>query len=382
MDRLPGDETPGTLRELIFVAQMESSPSGILVVDLNERVVFWNKRFLEIWGLTDADLSESDWNVLVEKLINRVKNAEEFRKTLANAHSDHEYQGTDLVQFSDGTQLVSKTVSLLDDGCYRGRIWYFTGITLQKNLGQGYENYANQLQRMVASRTQELIEAEQMAASGTLASEIAHDLKSPLQSIRNAAYMIKQNPKRLEVGLEIIEKSVLRSIDMLEEMRSSSRKAEPRLARTNLNHLIRDALNELPRPDHVTVQLEMDSAEDAFIDGSQIRRVLDNVLLNAVEAMPDGGVISVTKQSVDGKFIIQVRDTGVGISEEVLPNLFERKFYTTKPHGLGLGLSYCTRTLKSHGGRIMVDSVLGKGAIFTIELPAISGTRPGSPRPS
>jgi len=383
MDRLPEDETPGTLRELILDAQMESSPSGILVVDLNDRVVFWNKRFLEIWGLTDADLSESDWSVVVEKLISRVKNAEEFRKTLATANSDHGYHGTDLVQFSDGTQLVRKTVSLRDKkGRYHGRIWYFTGITLQKSPGQGYENYANQLQRMVATRTQELIEAEQMAASGTLASEIAHDLKSPLQSIRNAAYMIKQNPKRLEVGLEIIEKSVLRSIDMLDEMRSSSRKAEPRLARTNLNQLIRDALNELPRPDHVSVQLEMDSVEDALIDGSQIRRVLDNVLLNAVEAMPDGGVISVTKHSVDGKIIIQVSDTGVGISEEVLPNLFERKFYTTKPHGLGLGLSYCTRTLKSHGGRIMVDSVLGKGAIFTIELPALSGTRQGSPRPA
>jgi len=382
MDRLPEDETPGTLRELILDAQMESSPSGILVVDLNGRVVFWNKRFLDLWGLTEADLSGSDWNVVVEKLISRVKNAEEFRKSLSDAHSDHEYHGADLVQFSDGTQFMSKTVSLLDDGHYRGRIWYFTGITLQKNLVQGYENYANQLQRMVATRTQELIEAEQMAASGTLASEIAHDLKSPLQSIRNAAYMIKQNPKRLEVGLEIIEKSVLRSIAMLEEMRSNSRKAEPRLARTNLNQLIRDALNELPRPDHVSVQLEMDSVEDALIDGSQIRRVLDNVLLNAVEAMPDGGVISVTKHSVEGKIIIQVSDTGVGISEEVLPNLFERKFYTTKPHGLGLGLSYCTRTLKSHGGRIMVDSVLGEGAIFTIELPALSGTRPGSPRPA
>ena len=371
MDRLPEDETPGTLRELILEAQMESSPSGILVVDLNDQVVFWNKRFLEIWGLTDADLSKPDWNVVVEKLIGRVKNAEEFRKTLAADYSDHGYQGTDLVRFSDGTQLVRKTVSLMDDGRYHGRIWYFTGITLQKNLGQGYENYANQLQRMVATRTQELIEAEQMASSGTLASEIAHDLKSPLQSIRNAAYMIKQNPKRLEVGLEIIEKSVLRSIDMLDEMRSSSRKAEPRLARTNLNQLIRDALNELPRPDHVLVQLEMDSVEDALIDGSQIRRVLDNVLLNAVEAMPDGGVISVTKHSVDGKFIIQVSDTGIGISEEVLPNLFERKFYTTKPHGLGLGLSYCKRTLNSHGGSIMVDSVLGKGAIFTIEIPLI-----------
>ena len=91
----------------------------------------------------------------------------------------------------------------------------------------------------------------------------------------------------------------------------------------------------------------MDDIEEAWIDVSQIRRVLDNVLLNAVEAMPDGGDISVTKTYVDGKYIIQIADTGVGIAEEVLPNIFERKFYTTKPHGLGLGLSYCKRTVES-----------------------------------
>ncbi len=380
---MPEEATPDTLKELILEAQLGLSPSGIAVVDDLDQVVFWNKRFLEMWRLTDEDLKDPDLNVVIEKINNRVKNTEEYRKTLADAFFDQAHQGTDIVKFHDGTHIERKTVSLLDkEGRYHGRVWYFTDITQQKNREQGYENYASQLQRIVASRTQELIEAERMAASGTLASEIAHDLRSPLQSIRNAAYMIKRNPKRIEVGLEIIEKSVLRSLDMLEEMRSSTRKAEPHLARTNLNQLIRDALDELPRPDHIIIQLEMDSVEDAWIDGSQIRRVLDNVLLNAVEAMPDGGVISVAKHSIDGKFIIQVSDTGIGISEEVLPNLFERKFYTTKPHGLGLGLSYCKRTLESHGGSIMVDSVLGKGAIFTIEIPLISGTLPGSLRPA
>jgi PAS domain S-box-containing protein len=277
---LPEEETPDTLRKLILEAQLELSPSGITVVDINERIVFWNKRFLDIWGLTDEDLSDPNWNVVIEKVIIRIKNAEEFQKILANAYSDQEYQVTDMVKFYDGTHIEWKTVSLRDkEGRYHGRIWYFTDISQHKNREQGYENYASQLQRIVASRTQELIEAERLAASGALASEIAHDLRSPLQSIRNAAYMIKRDPKRIEVGLEIIEKSVLRSLDMLEEMRSSTRKTEPHLARTNLNQLIRDALDELPRPDHITVQLEMDTVENAWIDSSQIRRVLDNVLL-------------------------------------------------------------------------------------------------------
>jgi len=372
MDKLPEEDTPSTLRELILETQLELSPSGITVIDVNERIVFWNKRFLEIWGLTADDLRNYERDVVIEKVISRIKNVDEFQKTLSDAYSDQEYQGTDLIELLDGTHLERKTVSLNDkEGRYHGRVWIFTDITQQKSREEEYENYASQLRRMVANRTQELIEAERMAASGTLASEIAHDLKSPLQSIRNAAFMIKRAPERIDVGLEIIEKSVMRSIDMLDEMRSSTRKAEPHLVRTNLNQLIKDTLDELPRPDHISVQLEMDAVEDAWIDSTQIRRVLDNVLLNAVEAMPDGGVISVTKHFVEGKFIIQISDTGIGIPAEVLPNLFERKFYTTKPHGLGLGLSYCKRTLESHGGSIMVDSVLGKGTIFTIEIPLI-----------
>jgi PAS domain S-box-containing protein len=372
MDKLPEENTPSTLRELILETQLELSPSGITVNDVNERIVFWNKRFLETWGLTADDLRTLERDVVVEKVISKIRNVDEFQKTLSDAYSDQEYQGTDHIELLDGTHLERKTVSLKDkEGRYHGRIWYFTDITQQKSREEEYENYASQLRRMVANRTQELIEAERMAASGTLASEIAHDLKSPLQSIRNAAFMIKRAPERIDVGLEIIEKSVMRSIDMLDEMRSSTRKAEPHLVRTNLNQLIKDAIDELPRPDHISVQMEMDAVEDAWIDSTQIRRVLDNVLLNAVEAMPNGGVISITKHFVEGKFIIQISDTGIGIPVEVLPNLFERKFYTTKPHGLGLGLSYCKRTLESHGGSIMVDSVLGKGTIFTIEIPLI-----------
>ena len=183
--------------------------------------------------------------------------------------------------------------------------------------------------------------------------------------------MIGKDPSRFEVGLEIIEKSVIRSLEMLEAMRSNTRKAEPKLRRTDLNQIIRESVEELPKPGNVNVLVELDNELEAWIDGPHIRRVFDNLLLNAVEAMSDGGRITITKQQEVNKFIIQIIDTGVGIPGEVLPNLFERKFYTTKPHGLGLGLSYCKRTIESHGGKIMVDSVLGKGSVFTIELPRI-----------
>ncbi len=368
---MPAGDTSDVLRTLILESELELSNSGISVVDEEEKIVYWNKRFLEIWGLNEKEVSIKPRKAITEQVQDKLKHPEEFQRVLEKAYSNRAYQGTDTIEFKDDKIIERKTIPLIQNEQYYGRIWYFTDITEQKQREQEIESYTNELQRMVSSRTQELIEAEKMAASGSLASEIAHDLRSPLQSIRNAAYMMKKDVDKFDVGLEIIEKSVVRSLEMLEAMRSSTRQAEPKLRRTDLNQIIQESVDEIPKPGNIVIQTELDPEIEAWIDGSQIRRVFDNLLLNAVEAMPNGGTITITKHKDEKKFIIQISDTGVGIPEEVLPNLFERKFYTTKPHGLGLGLSYCKRTIESHGGSIMVDSVLGKGTVFTIELPRI-----------
>jgi PAS domain S-box-containing protein len=368
---VPAGDSGDALRNLILESELELSKSGITVIDQEEKIVYWNKRFLEIWGLEEKNVANKPREKAIETILDKLIDPKKFHDVLNHAYSNRDYHGIDIIEFKNGKLIERKTLALEKDGKYYGRIWYFTDITEQKQREKEMETYTSELQRMVSSRTQELIEAEKMAASGSLASEIAHDLRSPLQSIRNAAYMMKKDKDKFEVGLEIIEKSVVRSLEMLEAMRSSTRQAEPKLRRTDLNTIIKESVEEIPKPGNVTIQTELDSELEAWIDGSQIRRVFDNLLLNAVEAMPQGGIITITKHRDEKRFIIQISDTGVGIPEEVLPNLFERKFYTTKPHGLGLGLSYCKRTIESHGGSIMVDSILGKGSVFTIELPRI-----------
>lgn len=368
---IPSSETDNILRNLILESQLELSKSGISVVDENNRIVYWNKQFLEIWGLEEKDIANKPRTEFIQKVLDNIENPDLFQETLTKVYLNRQYQGTDTIVLKNGRIIERKTSPLQKNGKYYCRIWYFTDVTKQIQREKEMETYTNQLQRMVSNRTQELIEAEKMMASGSLASEIAHDLRSPLQSIRNAAYMMKKDPEKIDVGLEIIEKSVIRSLEMLETLRTSTRQSQPKLRRTDINHIIQESVEELPKPANISIQMELDDELEAWIDGTQIRRVFDNLLLNAVEAMPKGGTITITKHRDDKKFIVQVSDTGVGIPEEVLPNLFERKFYTTKPHGLGLGLSYCKRTIESHGGNIMVDSVLGKGTVFTIELPRI-----------
>ena len=369
---IPSQEKEETLKNLLLESQLELSKSGISVVDRGEKIVYWNRRFLEIWDLDEKDVANKRQEKVIEKFLDKIENLKNFQEILTKASSHQDYQGTDLFKLKNGITIERKTIPLKKDGQYYCRIWYFTDVTEQLQREEEMVSYTNQLQRMVSNRTQELIEAEKLAASGSLASEIAHDLRSPLQSIRNAVYMMKKDFEKIDVGIEIIEKSVARSLEMLESLRTSTRQSQPKLRRTDLNNIIRESIEELPKPANITVQMELDDELEAWVDGSQIRRVFDNLLLNAIEAMPLGGVLTITKHKDDKKFIIQISDTGVGIPENVLPNLLERKFYTTKPYGLGLGLSYCKRTIESHGGNIMVDSVLGKGTVFTIELPRIT----------
>jgi len=365
------DRAIDNLKSLIFDLVLDLTESGISFTDINDDIIYWNNRLLELWSVKEEDIAYKPRRNLDEKIFLQVENLKELRDILNQIQTKYQYQTTTLIKTLKGKYIELKTVPVMKNGQYQGRIWYFKDITEQKKREVELETYADHLQRTIASRTQELINAEKLAASGNLAREITHDLRSPLQSIRNAVYMMKKDQDKFDVGIEIIEKSVLRSLEMLQSLRTNMRQQEPMLRRVDLSSIIRESVEQLPKPENVSIHMEFTQNIMAWVDASQMRRVFDNLLLNALEAMPHGGTITVNVHQTSDKLIIQISDTGVGIPEDVLLNLFNKKFYTTKPHGLGLGLSYCKRVVESHGGSIMVDSVYGKGTVFTIELPKI-----------
>jgi signal transduction histidine kinase len=122
-------------------------------------------------------------------------------------------------------------------------------------------------------------------------------------------------------------------------------------------------------PPDIDVKLEFGkNIGSVYIDVLQIRRVLDNLIGNAIEAMPEGGLLNVsTSRAVEG-VTVRIADMGIGMTPEVKANLF-KPFYTTKHGGVGLGLAYCKRAVDAHGGTITVDSNVGEGTVFTIQLP-------------
>ena len=231
---------------------------------------------------------------------------------------------------------------------------------------------------------QALFDSEKLAATGRLAASIAHEINNPLEAIQNALYLlVKRSPEDDPNAkfLAIAMKETERMSRILRQMLGFYRPAED-LAPTDLNALIEEAevlVGKRLAERGVTIEKVLDPALPKVIASSdQIKQVILNLVLNAAEAMADGGRITVTTESDQdgaggslraGAVRVQVADTGPGISEEHLPHLFEPFFSTKGEKGTGLGLWVSLGIAQSHGGRLQVRNRPGGGTVFIMTLP-------------
>jgi hypothetical protein len=222
----------------------------------------------------------------------------------------------------------------------------------------------------------QLIESEKFAAMGKMATSIAHEIKNPLVSIGGFARLVyrKVEDPSIKESLQIVINETARLESLLQNILSFSRPPEPRLERNDVNELaigiiplIQQEIQELGREIEIEVDLYPDRLEIEFDEGL-IKQVLLNLCRNAVQAMPNGGKLSL-KTGVKGNFVqIIVSDTGVGIPKHLLTSLFT-PFFTTKSTGTGLGLAVAKQVVVKHGGFIDVESEENIGSTFTVNLP-------------
>ena len=244
------------------------------------------------------------------------------------------------------------------------------------------------LEARVQERTRELEETqdqlvrnEKLAVLGQLAGGVAHDLRNPLGAINNAIYYLK---KRLDSGetaqsnprigqfLQIAEEEVEHSNQIISDLMSFTRVGVSSLSPTNLGVALDGALVNMEIRDNVGVTKQIDpQLPEVMADGDQLYRVFINLANNALDAMPDGGELTISAHLEDGWAVVGFQDTGVGISEEDLKKVFEPLF-TTKIKGTGLGLAVCQQIVEKHGGSIQVSSTPGEGSTFSVRLPTDS----------
>ena len=246
-------------------------------------------------------------------------------------------------------------------------------LSVVKDL-TGEREAEEKLRRMQAR----LAHHERIAALGRVAAQVAHEVRNPLAGMQLYAMHLKGKVKEklTESELSLIDK-IVDTISHLsattEQILNFARPVRMAPARADLNRVAADALQLLePQMSEARVRPELDldpRGAEGTLDSPSLRSALMNLMLNAVQAMPDGGTLTVRTRAADGKLRLAVADTGRGMTAEQVKNVFE-PFYTTRSKGLGLGLPYAQKVVEQHGGTIHVESREGAGTRIEIELPA------------
>lgn len=219
---------------------------------------------------------------------------------------------------------------------------------------------------------EELIQKEKLAAVGQLASGVGHELRNPLGVIKNAVYYIKSklpDDPKLQKHIAIMEREIANSNKIISDLLGFSRSRPPAINPQDINKVVEDTLEVVEIPGNVKLVKKLGAdLPNAMADPDQIRQVFVNLSLNAIQAMSEGGQLTIATRRKDGFIEAEFADTGCGIVEENLSKLFD-PFFTTRARGIGLGLAITQGIIERHNGDIEVKSEVEKGTTFVVKLP-------------
>lgn len=223
--------------------------------------------------------------------------------------------------------------------------------------------------------TQEkLVNNERLTTIGQLSASISHELKNPLGRIKSAASLLRNElttaSNDVQELLRIIDNEVTLSTKIINDLLDYSRERAPSFENHEIDPIIDDTLNRIKLPPHVTLERSRGKGIPAIrVDPGQMGQVVVNLIINAIQAMSDnGGKLYVSTAAVDGHLILTVKDTGIGMDPVQLERVFEPLF-TTKPKGIGLGMTIVKSLIEKHHGTIHVQSRRNIGTTVTVSLP-------------
>lgn len=288
-------------------------------------------------------------------------------------------RGTLEVYYSSLVQPIDDTPFLAEERALVNMVAREIAVLLERHESEEY-NTNLQIQ---------LRHADRLATLGQLAAGVAHEINEPLANILGFAQLAKkvpQLPKQAAGDMEKIVKNCLHAREVINKLLTFARQVPPEKVRLSLNQIVNDGLyfveSRCAKAGVEVIRTLDPELPEIYADASQLHQVLVNLVVNAVQAMPNGGKLTIETRSVQDSIVLLVTDTGLGMSDEVKKNIFA-PFFTTKQvdQGTGLGLAVVHGIVASHGGLIKFASQLGRGTCFEIHLPAANNIEPHSPGP-
>ena len=346
---------------------LELAPDGVMTVAVNGNITWVNKGYTKITGYTKEDvLGKKAWTInairrqdikmffglFIELVRGKDVHPIEFQWISKDGKAGWGEARASILKVKNKT---SEIMIILRD------------ITDRKQMRDDLKKYSSEMKQLAEDRKRKLLDSEKMMAVGAIASTVAHDLRGPLSVVRNAIFMMDRQPERTPQLKQLIIEAVDRSVEMLNDIRVKTAEEVLRIEEMEIATFIESVIKETLIPSRITVKTDLMETVVSF-DRHRLRRVLENLIRNAVDAMPNQGQINIRNYLDNDQVLIEISDTGLGISDDVLRGLF-KPFKTTKATGTGLGLYYCRKTIEDHGGSIEVHSEVNVGTTFTLTIP-------------
>ncbi len=333
---------------------LATMPDALILADVNAKILRVNERLVDFTGYAKDELigksiaelcaenQEKNCTTILEELATRkiIRNRELILQNKS---------GAKLNIFFSGSIVKSKM------GHDIGMVCIIHDVTDMKKIEQ------------------KLVKTEKLASIGELAGQIGHDLRNPLAGIKNGIYLIKKKDYQLtgskrEEVIGIIEDAIEDSNRIINSLVDYSSDLNLQPEQCTPRSLVLHALSNIQVPEHLRIINNATDDVKMFLDVQSMEKVFASIIRNAIEASPEKGSIEIQSMLNGQNMEISFTDSGVGIPEGILLKLFA-PLVTTKAKGMGMGLAICKRIVELHDGKIAVDSIVGKGTTFTINLP-------------
>jgi len=347
----------------------ENAPEPILILDLFGKIRDANSVACNVFGyskeeflsMSVLDLSSDEHSPRAMELISQIVETGSQTYEVAYKRKDG-----GLVPL----EINAKVIEFDDEKLVQA---FARDITHRRERQQEVEEYTLLLSNKATEYETQLQASEKLIKIGELVNIVGHELRNPLSVINHSVYFLKMVmedvDEKVSEYLKRIEGEIATCNKIIGDLLNYSRKRKLNLQESNINNLLEDVLTKIFFPDGIEVIKHFASDLPLIIaDAVELKQVFLNLVMNAIQAMPEGGKLILTTGWKDDYLYVHVEDTGIGIPKENKGKIFVPQF-TTKPKGIGLGLAVSKGLIEEHGGRITVESEVGKGTTFTVELP-------------